>query len=105
MNFRKDLETSLFYFGFRVCKKRKNLNFLKLDENNFLLIQIFERGETADLIHAKFHSEDDPCNSEPYWEESLKLGFTPESDSQILRNFIKEYENKKNTVANTRYIP
>jgi len=97
MSFRLNLETTLFFFGFRECKKKKDLNFLKLNETDYLLFRIFDRVEIADLIHAKFYLKQDPCNSEPYWEESLKLDFIPHSDTHIIRDFINKFEKQDNT--------
>ncbi len=90
MNFLQDLESTLFFFGFQECKK-SNLNFLKLEENEYLLMKIFEKVETADLIHAKFNVGGNPCNSKPYWEKSIKLSFSPKSDTQMLKDFVEKY--------------
>lgn len=91
MSFKRDLEVVLFSFGFSACKKKKGLNFLKLTNNEYLLIRIFEKVETADLFHAKFDTGN-PCDSEPYWEKTLKLGFSPDSDIHILRNYIEQFK-------------
>lgn len=94
MSFRGELESSMFYFGFRECKKKNNLNFLKLSEQDYLILRVSTKVEIADLIHAKFSADSNPCDSEPYWEETVKLGFLPNRDSQVIRDFMKLYEKK-----------
>lgn len=92
MNFLSDLEKTFFYFGFRECKNDKRLNFLRLVNNDYLLmrISVYNNG-TADLSHAKFGAGCTPCNSEPYWTETLKNNFYPDTDNSIISNFIKNY--------------
>lgn len=92
MSFQLDLELTLFSFGFGKCKKKTNLNFLKLSDNDYLLIKVFEKSETVDLFFAQFEIEDNPCDSEPYFEKAIKLGFSPKDDKQILRQFIEKYK-------------
>ena len=92
MSFLKHMESTLFYFGFKRCKEQGYLNFLKLNENDYLLMIIFEKYDMADLIHAKFDIDENPCNSEPYWENPIKLNFSPKSDSQIIRDFLEDYK-------------
>lgn len=48
-------------------------------------MKIFERAETADLVFAKFHAGDNPCKSVPYFEKSVKLGFSPDADAPIIK--------------------
>lgn len=92
MSFQMDLELTLFSFEFRECKGKTNLNFLKLSDNDYLLIKVFEKSETVDLFFAQFAIEDNPCDSDPYFEKTIKLGFSLKDDKQILRQFIDKYE-------------
>lgn len=92
MSVQRELESTLFYFGFRECKKRKGLNFLKLSKQDYLIIKIFEKANIADLIHAKFSTESNPCEEDPYWEKMIKQGFSPDTDSHLIRNYLKLFE-------------
>lgn len=92
MGITQKIESTLFHFGFQECRKKNNLNFLKLGNQEYLLMRIFERVETVDLIFAKFYAGDNPCNSEPYFEESIKLSFSPDSDNLIIKEFIEKYK-------------
>ncbi|HEY3369403.1 MAG TPA: hypothetical protein VGK10_01065 [Prolixibacteraceae bacterium] len=86
MSFLRNLEQDLFFYGFQKCSKKENLNFLKINETDYLLIKIF-RHNTADLIHAKFHPDSNPCLSEPIWEKTIKLGYSPGEDNHILKSY------------------
>ena len=92
MCFYQNLESVFFFFGFQECKKNNSLNFLKLAECDYLLIRISKKIENADLTHAKYQADCNPYDSEPYWEEPIKLSFSPDSDTSIIRNFIKKYK-------------
>lgn len=92
MSFRRELESTLFFFGFQVCKRKNDINFLKLSKQDYLIMKVSKKVEIADLIHAKFLIDSNPCNSEPYWEKSVKLGFLPEMDNKIIRDFINSFE-------------
>lgn len=91
MDFDLKLKSVLFFFGFQECKKINNLNFLKLTDEDYLLMRLY-KGNTADLIHAKYDPDDNPCESEPYWEKTLLLGFSPDSDRQVIRDFINKFK-------------
>lgn len=91
MSLLQKIESVLFHFGFQECRKN-NLNFLKLADDDYLIMKVFEKYENSDLFHAKFRAGSNPCNSEPYWEETVRLGFTPELDVQIIRDFIEKYK-------------
>lgn len=85
------LQSVFFHYGFQECVKKENVNYLKLTEEDYLLMRIY-KGDTADLFHAKFHPGDDPCNTVPYWEKSVILGFSPVTDREIIRDFIDKYK-------------
>jgi len=91
MSIIQKLESTFFHFGFQKCKKKNNLNFLKLANQEYLLMKIFERAETADLVFAKFHAGENPCNSVPYFEKSVKLSFSPDADAPIIKEFLEKY--------------
>ncbi|WP_029903472.1 hypothetical protein [Prevotella sp. 10(H)] len=91
MSILQKIESILFHFGFQECSK-SNMNFLKLANDDYLIMDIFERSETADLFHVKFRTGNNPCNSEPYWKETIRLGFSPELDVQIIRDYIEKYK-------------
>lgn len=92
MSIIQKLESTLFHFGFQECKKKDNLNFLKLANQEYLLIRIFKKTETADLVFAKFYAGDNPCSAEPYFEKSIKLSFSPDTDTQVIRDFLERYK-------------
>jgi hypothetical protein len=92
MCFYQKLESVFFFFGFQECKKTNSLNFLKLAEYDYLLMRVSKKTENADLIHAKYQSDNHLCDSEPYWEKSIKLSFSPDSDTSIIRDFIEKYK-------------
>lgn len=96
MHFKRDLISTLYLFRFRECKKRTDINFLQLNDREFLLLKIFEKAETIDLLHVKYETNDNPCNSEPYWEEILKPSFRPDSDNQILKTINQVRSNIPN---------
>ncbi len=87
MSFLRDLEQILFFYGFRECKKKKNLNFLKINETEYLLLKIFKQ-DTADLFYAKYEHDSDPCLSEPAWEKVVKLSFMPGVDDHFLKSYL-----------------
>ncbi|MBI9059668.1 MAG: hypothetical protein JEZ01_18030 [Labilibaculum sp.] len=94
MHFKRELIGTLCLFGFRECKKSTNINFLQLNDREYLLLKIFEKAETVDLLHVKYEADDNPCDSEPYWENALKLSFSPGSDNQILKDFIEKHKSR-----------
>ena len=90
MSFYSDMENTLFFYQFRQCKKNTNLNFLKLNETDYLLFKFYNDGETVDLIHAKFETKENPCSDEPYWDKSIRLSFNPTEDGHILKETIEK---------------
>lgn len=55
-------------------------------------MKIFKKAETADLVFAKFYAGDNPCSAEPYYEETIKLSFSPDTDIQVIRDFLEKYK-------------
>lgn len=94
MSFHRKIESTLFYFGFKECKNRDDINFLKLSEQDYLIMRIFKKVELADLIHAKFLNEDTPCEDDPFLEKVIKQDFSPETDNQLIRDYLKLFEEK-----------
>lgn len=92
MGITQKLKSTLFLFGFQECRKKDNLNFLKLANQEYLLMKIFKKAETADLVFAKFYAGDNPCSAEPYYEETIKLSFSPDTDIQVIRDFLEKYK-------------
>jgi hypothetical protein len=86
--FFQEFEQILFIYGFQECNLNTNLNFLKLNEIDYLLFRTF-KNNTADLIHAKFRRGQNPCAYEPDWEEVIKFSFEPISHEYILKETIE----------------
>lgn len=91
MSFSAKLEQIMFFYGFQECKQNKNLNFLKLNENEYLMFRIFKK-DTADLMYARFHPNSNPCLANPIIEKSIKLSFSPDEDQVYLKSFIEEFK-------------
>lgn len=91
--FLRDLEQVLFFYGFQECVKNKNLNYMKIDENNYLLFKIFGN-HSADLIHARYKSSENPCTSKPISEMSIVLSFYPKEHGHILKSYIEDLKSK-----------
>jgi len=94
MSFQRELESTLFFFGFKECKKREGLNFLKLSKQDYLIMRVFKKVAMADLIHAKFSNETNACDEEPFWEKVIKQGFSPDTDNQLINDYLKLFEEK-----------
>lgn len=92
MDITEELESTLFYFGFQQCRKKENLNFLKLNDKEYLLMKIFKKADTADLFYAKFSVGDNPCSAEPYFEKIIKLSFSPNKDGKIIKDILEKYK-------------
>jgi len=56
---------------------------IKISEQDYLILRVFQEVEIADLIHAKFSSDSNPCDYEPYWEKTIKCGFSPTNHSPV----------------------
>jgi hypothetical protein len=94
MSFYRKLESTLFFFGFKECKNRDDLSFLRLSKQDYLVMRIFKNVELADLTYAKFSNECTPCDDDPFWEKVIKLGFSPETDNQLISDYLKLFEEK-----------
>ena len=90
MNFYQSFENICFFYGFRECKTDTTINFLKINEIEYLIFKLFPKVNTIDLIHAKFNEDESPCTSEPYWEKLIKPSFQPEIDSNFLKKYIDD---------------
>jgi len=85
--FKRKLENVLFFYGFQRCNSDQNFNFLKINENDYLIFRIF-RKNTADLSLATYKGESNPCQQELLSEKTVKLSFDPNEDLNILKNYI-----------------
>jgi len=89
-NFIQNFENLCFFYGFRECKADPTINFLKINDSDYLLLKLFSKGTIIDLIHAKFEEGESPCSSEPCWEKLIRPGFDPQQDSKILKELINK---------------
>jgi hypothetical protein len=85
----RKLEGVLFSCGFRECIKNKSVNYLKISDNDFLVFRTFG-GHTADLLHEKYISGENPCTSEPISDKLIVRDFDYKNDANILKEYIEE---------------
>ena len=88
MTLRSTLEPLLFSFGFRKCNKHE-IDFLKIDTDEYLVLRYFTKGVIADLLHEKYSHGENPCTGNPYRDNLIKRDFSEDKLSrQILREFL-----------------
>lgn len=86
------MESILFFYGFKKCKKDNQFNFCKLSSTDYLVLFINSKYNYADLLLKKYREGADPCDSEPYYEETLRSGFIPERDKEIIKEYYEKYQ-------------
>jgi hypothetical protein len=86
----RKFEKIFFHFGLRSCDY-KNINFLKVNQNEFLVFRTFTEGIT-DLLFEKYNVDCTPCNSTPISDKVLKQGFDPKEDVNLFRSYLDKFK-------------
>lgn len=83
----REMESILFYYGFKECCNDSNINYLKINNTTYLLFKIY--GSTIDLIQAEYINGATPCTSDPFTGKLLIPSFNPLNKNNLTDIDIK----------------